>query len=214
MLSLAAHAVIEQSVCGHTAERTGNRSPHYAPHGCFQSACEDEWVFVAAASDGQWTDLCAVTQLKGLAADRSLVTLAGRKEREDEIEAALDAWTQLRGADEIVNLLQARGICAANVVSPFDLPKDEHLRQRSFWQTVSREIAGSDQPQPSLPFRQSTSAYLVRIPAPTLGIDNESVLRERLLLDEKAIETLREAGVIGELAVPAALRAAKSVKKV
>ena len=213
MLSLAAHAVIEQSACGHTAERLGNRSPHYAPHGCFQCAGEDEWVFVAAASDGQWADLCAVTQLTVLASDRGLVTLEGRKEHEDEIDAALGVWTQVLSANDIVKLLQTRGICAATVVSPFDLPNDEHLLQRGFWQTVSREIAGSEQPQPSLPFRQSASAYLVRTPAPTLGVDNQNVLRERLQLAEKDIETLRDAGVIGELAVPAALRGSKSMKK-
>ena len=213
MLSLAAHAVIEQSVCGHTAERLGNRSPHYAPHGCFQCAGEDEWVFVAAASDVQWADLCAVTQLTVLASDRGLVTLEGRKQHEDEIEAALGVWTQVLSANDIVKLLQTRGICAATVVSPFDLPNDEHLLQRGFWQTVSREIAGSEQPQPSLPFRQSGSAYLVRTPAPTLGVDNQNVLRERLHLAEKAIEALRDVGVIGELAVSAALRGSKSMKK-
>ena len=53
----------------------------------------------------------------------------------------------------------------------------------------------------------------MRTPAPTLGVDNQNVLRERLQLAEKDIETLRDAGVIGELAVPAALRGSKSMKK-
>ncbi len=77
--------------------RDGNRHPLAAPHGAFRCADEgdigDRWIAIACWSDEQWP---ALAQRIGLADDAMLASLPGRKEREDEIEARLSAWTATR----------------------------------------------------------------------------------------------------------------------
>lgn len=212
MLPLAAHALVEQSATGRLTPRQGNRHPRHTPHGVFRCAGEDEWVFIAAESDVNWQALCGAMSLEQLANDARLDSAAGRRAAQDQIEAAIASWTKARTASEAVTWLQSHGVCAAHVVSPFELPQDRHLRERGFWQTVERPVAGSQQPQPSLPFRQSARPYAVRTAAPTLGRDNRAVLGELLHLGEEAICELQDAGVIGDMAVPAHLRRAQAAQ--
>jgi len=210
MLPLAAHAILEQSATGRAPERAGNRDPAHVPQGCFRCAGEDEWLFVSVADDAQWRSLCAALRWDAMAADAGLAGAQGRRGRQDRIEAELAAWAGTRGAQAAAAHLQAHAVCAAVVVSPFDLPRDAHLRERGFWQTAQRAIAGSDLPQAALPFRQSGAPYALRTPAPLLGQSTLDVLREYLDLDDAALADLREAGVIGETAVSASQRRART----
>ena len=121
--------------------------------------------------------------------------------REDEIEAAIEAWTSARDPDLIMRDLQARRIVAGVVRSPYDLGTDPHLAARGFWQRSDRAFCGPHL-QPSLPFRESGAPYAVRHAAPTLGEFNRAVLCDILGLSGTELDRLAQVGIIGTEALP------------
>ncbi|HZZ86737.1 MAG TPA: CoA transferase, partial [Caulobacteraceae bacterium] len=96
LFPLAAPWIIEQSVTGKLAPRTGNRHAVFAPHGVFPCDTPDSWVVVAVTDDGAWRALCGAIGRRDLAGDPALETAAGRKAAEDRIERAVAEWTRGR----------------------------------------------------------------------------------------------------------------------
>jgi crotonobetainyl-CoA:carnitine CoA-transferase CaiB-like acyl-CoA transferase len=135
---------------------------------------EDEsWLAVAVDSDEAWRGLCGVLGRGELAAS----TLADRKSREDEVEAAIAAWATDRDAREAAGLLQRHGVAAAPVLATHQLCGDPHLAASEFWATQQRRYLGEHlTPQP--PFRFDGKRPALRRPAPVLGEHTAEVLAE------------------------------------
>ena len=106
MLPMTAPFVIEQSVHGTTAPRSGNAHPLHAPQGIYQCAGDDAWVVVSITSDAQWQALLAVMQAVDLALDPALEKAAGRRTRQEEIDRRINAWTRARSAQSAMAELQ------------------------------------------------------------------------------------------------------------
>ena len=104
--------LIEQLANGVTSQRRANRSPELAPHGLFPCAGDDRWVAIAVRHTVDWLELCRVIGRDDLAARDDLRTLTGRKAVEDEIEAAVTAWTSEHDVWQAAELLQHAGIPA------------------------------------------------------------------------------------------------------
>ncbi len=210
MLTMVAPWIAEQSSNGAVAPRMGARHPGYVPHNCFPSRDEDSWILVTAADDTQWCALAETIGRHDLAADADLRTLAGRRKREDEIEAAVAAWSRGLTADEAMQELQRNGVAAGAVRSPLELLDDPHLNARGFWQWIERAYVGRH-PQPSPAYRESGRPYAIAHPAPTLGQHNHDVLQGILGLPDAEIARLADLGVIGTRAVPPNMRKARAV---
>jgi crotonobetainyl-CoA:carnitine CoA-transferase CaiB-like acyl-CoA transferase len=200
MLSLAAPAIIEQSVTHRLGPRSGNRNALYSPHGCFRCKGKDDWIVIAVANDTQWKSLCEVMGRVDLAEDRDLDTQGGRRRREQEIEAAISAWTAQRSSDEAMALLQNARIPAGVARSVRALLDDPHLRMRGFWRKIDRAFVGNYLSGSSF-YRDEGRAAPIRNAAPTLGEHNITVLAEKLALGEDEMRALSAAGIIGTEAV-------------
>jgi len=201
MLSLVAPSIIEQSVTGRVGPRIGNRHPHYAPHGCFRCGGADDWIVIAIATDAQWKSLCKAIGRPELLNDAGLDHADGRRQRQDQIEEAIGAWTMRHGADEAMALLQAVGV-PAGVARPIPgLLRDPHLVQRGFWRVVPRPFVGQYLAGGTF-YREHDKWAPVRHAAPTLGQHNEQVLAGILGIDAQRLAGLAERGVTGTVAVP------------
>ncbi|RYY31794.1 MAG: CoA transferase [Sphingomonadales bacterium] len=84
--------------------KPGNRSPHRAPQGAYPARGADQWVAIAVRSDAEWAVLAAAAGI----ADPRFAKLAGRKAHEDELDAALSAWT----CGQPLNAPSGAGRCA------------------------------------------------------------------------------------------------------
>jgi crotonobetainyl-CoA:carnitine CoA-transferase CaiB-like acyl-CoA transferase len=171
---------------GDEARPVGNHSERYVPHGVYRCAGTDDWIAIAVTDDAQWRALCAIvptlTSLSGLG-------VAGRRERQEEIDAALALWAlPLSGATAAAELKRA-GVPAASLAASRDLVDSPHLRARGFWEAHGKDIL------PGLPWRASFGR--ANGPAPGLGADTEAVLRDiaDLCLDD--IAALRQSGALG-----------------
>jgi crotonobetainyl-CoA:carnitine CoA-transferase CaiB-like acyl-CoA transferase len=197
MIPFVAPELIAQSALGQTPPRLGNRHPVYVPHGCFRCDGDDQWVAIAVTSDAAWRACCEILQQPALMD----LTIAQRRQRETELETLLSSWAASRNADEAMTQLQRVGVAAGVVRTPMSLDADPHLVARGFWHRHERPFIASHW-HSSAPFREGHDAYPIRRVAPTLGQDNEAILRTRLGLSAADVERLAEADVIGTVPKP------------
>ena len=180
---------------GGSATPNGNRHPEAVPHGVFACEGEDRWCAVSVMGEAQWAGLCEATGRGDWAADEGLRAAAGRKRREDEIEAGLAAWCGERTAEEAQERLQAAGVPAHLVATMADVQHDPQLRHRGhFWETDHPVIG---------PLAYDGPAYLLsetragpHKPAPLLGQHTEQVFRELLGYSEGELAELVASGAI------------------
>jgi crotonobetainyl-CoA:carnitine CoA-transferase CaiB-like acyl-CoA transferase len=164
----------------------GNASDHHAPHGVYRCAGEDEWISLVTTTDREWRRLCSV--VPGLEPMAEL-GFGERQQRRATIDEALAAWLRPKPAAAAEAELLRIGIPAAALANSRDLVNSNHLKQRGFWETHDAGIL------PGLPWRATFGR--VSGPAPELGGDTETVLREVLDLPADEIGALRQSGALG-----------------
>ncbi len=198
-VSPLAPAIMDYAANGRIQCRAGNRLPHAAPHGAFRckdstwnNQPEDRWIALGVFDDAQWAALVEAMGSPAWARDAKFATLAARKQHEDELEAALTEWTREQTAEEVMALLQSKGVPAGVVQNARDMLEDEHLKARGYYVYLDHPEAGVtayDGP----PFRLSKTPGVLRTPAPLLGQHNEQVCKEILgMTDEEIAEALIE----------------------
>jgi benzylsuccinate CoA-transferase BbsF subunit len=180
--------------------RAGNRSPHAVPHGAFPCADEggsgddavrDRWVAIAAWTDDEWDRLAAVIGV----ADASLATFAARHARVDEVEAAVAAWTRVHTRVEVAETLQAIGVEAVPVADFGDVHTDPQVAGRDHFVALEHPFMGPGLYERN-GFRLSDAPSGYSRSGPTLGQDNDWVLRDLLGLTDREISTLLESGAL------------------
>jgi crotonobetainyl-CoA:carnitine CoA-transferase CaiB-like acyl-CoA transferase len=196
MMPFASPWIIAHSMDGKEPQRYGNRHPDFVPHGCFRCAGADNWIVIAMSGDAMWPKLSALIGRPDWGADPALATAAGRRRIEDEIEAAIEAWTATLEADEAMALLQRVGVAAGVARLPADLLSDPQLSARGFLQDVDRPFIGRH-PQPTMPFREGAVPFAIRRAPPTLGEHNREILGGMLGLSDREIEELARERIIG-----------------
>ncbi|MGP3775787.1 CoA transferase [Streptomyces sp. SDT5-1] len=172
-----------------TAEHP-NRSPHAVPHGVYPAAGDDRWVAVSVTDDAQWRTLAHLAELPHAAGD-----FDERRAHEDEIDAALAAWTRGHDAHKLAELLQSEGIAAAVVATGRDLVEaDEQLAARGFHPVLDHPLTGPVRHEGIVARLTATPGGLDR-PAPLLGQHTHEVLRELLGLSDRRLAALAAEGV-------------------
>ncbi len=132
-VALLGSSILEYTANGRVPERPGNRSRDYCPHGAYPCWGNDRWCAIAVGSDDDWRRLCEAIGRADLLEDERLRALEGRKAHEDEVDAAVAAWTRERDAWQAMHYLQGRGIMAAVVEDLEDVvARDPHMRAQHF----------------------------------------------------------------------------------
>ena len=197
VLQQGVHGTIAQGLNGAPPPRTGNRHPVFTPHGVFACAEPDNWLVVAVTGDEQWPGLCQVIGRADLGADPALSSAEGRRDQEDEIEAAIAVWAKTLAGDDAMQALQDAGVAAGVARRPSELSQDPAYQARGFWRDMDREVVGV-KPQPQTPWRFNGERGPLRRPSPLLGEHNGEVLGRVLGLTADEIAALEGAGIIGD----------------
>ena len=178
LFQLGADAIIAEQASGAPSQRGGSRRGGMAPCCVVRGAGEEQaWLAVTVDSDDAWQALCQGLGRADLAADSALATLAGRKAREAELEAAVAVWAADKTPRDAALLLQKHGVPAAPVLAIHDLSADPQLAASGFWARQQRRYVGEHlTPQP--PFRIDGARPILRRPAPVLGEHTAEVLAE------------------------------------
>jgi crotonobetainyl-CoA:carnitine CoA-transferase CaiB-like acyl-CoA transferase len=193
---LVAAPLLEYLLTGRTPRRKGNASDVFAPHGCYPTRGEDQWITLVVRTDVEWRALLAVMDDDPSLGDPHYATLRGRLARRDALDQAIGALTGQRDRDDLFRDLQAAGVPAAPVSTPPDLLGNEHLLVRRFWAIVERQHVDTHL-YPSRFLTMTGTPPKYDKPAPTLGEDNELVLAKRLGLSSEKMADLERRGIIG-----------------
>jgi crotonobetainyl-CoA:carnitine CoA-transferase CaiB-like acyl-CoA transferase len=108
----------------------------------------------------------------------------------------VEEWLQsFPTRDEPIALIQKAHILCTPVLDTEGVMNDPHNVTRNALQEVEQPGVGTLK-FPKAPFRFSDSIVEISGPAPSLGADNEWVLREVLSYSEEKIEQLNRAGIM------------------
>ncbi len=194
LVSILPEGVLPFTMRGEQPERMANRDPQVAPHGIYRCAGEDRWVSIAARDDGEWRTLARLIDAT-LATDARFSTVAGRKQHEDALDAAIAGWTSTRNASAVTDELQAARIPAAPVMDMQEVGDDPHLNQRGFYVQLDHPEAGR-QKHAGIPWKFHGTPLAITEPAPCMGEDNEYVVMELLGRSREEYERLLADGVL------------------
>ena len=187
-------SILEYTTSGRVQTRNGNRSHHSAPQGVYQcesipldGRIEERWCAISVSNNQEWQSLCEVIARPDLADDERFSTFGARKEREDEIDSVISAWTANRRAEGVMLQLQAGGVAAGVVQNAKDLlVSDPQLGHSTHYREVVHAETGKsayDGP----PFSISDTVLDVR-PAPLLGEHNDYIFRDLLSVEDEEID--------------------------
>lgn len=186
-------ALLARTTTGAAPERRSTSMPRMAPEGVYRCLGPDRWVAITVTDDCAWRALCRVIARPDLDA---LAPVEQRVERANEIDAAIAAWTAPRSAPLVAEFLQAAGVAAGMVQDGRDLVEhDPQLRARGFYPVVEHPRAGAFVHE-GVPIRLAATPGGVWEPAPLLGADTDSVLRDLGGLSATEIEALRATGAL------------------
>jgi formyl-CoA transferase len=198
----------------HAAVRGQNTQPHghhhtaVVPLGVF--ACQEGYVMLQATGSGdgsQWARFCRAAGLDDMIADPRFDNAVHRIANRVEVIRRLEAWFRKQPtAEATAELLQAKGVPAAPVMTPLDVISHPHVEARGLFRDLYHPILDRVVPTMLAPYKYSKTPVSVETGAPLLGQHNEDVLRTVLSLSDNEIAALTARGVISQDAKVARLR--------
>ena len=184
--------VPEYSAFGAVREPGGSALPGIAPSNAYR--CLDGVVLIAGNGDSIFKRLMQVIAREDLGNDPELGNNAGRVTRVQELDAAIEAWTQTRSVTEVLAALGEASVPAGRVYTAKDIVEDPHYRARDMiLQQHTRD--GHEIEVPGIVPKLLGTPGSVRSSAPKLGDDTDAVLAE-LGMGPEAIAQLRAKNIV------------------
>ncbi|MXW23711.1 MAG: CoA transferase [Chloroflexi bacterium] len=184
---------------GRSLEYNGNEDAMMAPHGAYPCRSDDgasaTWVAIAIRNDDEWASFARLVGGDELAGEPRYALASQRLERAAELDEIVAEWTQSRTAEAIETMLQDAGIPVHRASNASDLAADPQLAHRGHFIELEHPIHGTTHVENSRFTLSRTPARVERV-APTLGRDQDLVLREILQYPEPDIEELLLSGAL------------------
>jgi crotonobetainyl-CoA:carnitine CoA-transferase CaiB-like acyl-CoA transferase len=175
--------------------RTGNRDPEQAPQGMYRCNSEESWFAITARNDAEWEALARVIGREDLLADARFTTVAGRYEHHDELDVAIQAWTEHLDPLDAFHTLQRAGVTAAPQFTEEMLARDAHVAAREWIRPMTSRDVGT---YPHIGYAFGGVPQAWDRGSPGLGEDNDYVFRKVVQLDDDEYQRLVDAKVIAE----------------
>lgn len=194
----AAHEISVQAVSGSRGKvqptRTGRHHFAVCPYGLFE--VKGEYIFIAAAAEHQWPQVCAAVGRPELASDPRFADHRSRLERLGEVVDLIERW--LDGFDtpaQAVARLRDARIPVAPVLSVTEAMNHPHIRGRGTVKTVHDRVWGEVE-LPGFPLRFGAFPEPLVLEAPFLGEHNEEILEGHLGMSPERIKELEGESVL------------------
>lgn len=191
---MVAQYMAAYAVTGEPARPLPARSFGWAVYDVFDTS-DDERVFVAVVTDGQWRAFCEAFDLAALAARDGLATNPQRVDAREWLIPELAEVLARRTLAETCELCEAAGVGFAPIRSPDELFDDPHLSQPGARVDVELED-GTRTWLPALPLELDGRRPRGRGKPPRLG-EHTAEVAEELGYRSEEIERLVAAGVLG-----------------
>lgn len=190
-------AFLDYTLNGREGRPLGNRLAHPAaiPHGAYRCKGEDRWCTISVSCEEEWQAFCQALGWPSWTQETRFASITARLQHADELDRLVEAWTQERSAEEVMEILQNAGVPAGVVENAQDLlDKDEHLRARGFYEEAWHPTIGRKKFE-GVVAKMSETPGRVRRGAPLLGEFNEFVFGEILGLSAEELKACYAEGV-------------------
>lgn len=180
-------------VNGRSPSRTGNRAGGPPVNNAFR--VRDGWIYIATGGrENMWQALCGLMNKRDWLDDPRFSTKANRIANSNEVDNALQSFLNEMVQAEALSLLEQSGIPAAPVRTPMEAIKDDYLFERKAFVYVE----GLGRPTPVTGDMWHFSRSDVQMgPLPQVGEHTQELLSTLLSYQDKTIDELRKARVIG-----------------
>ena len=165
-------AFLRYRLTGEAWQANGNADPHMSPHGVFPSLGDNRWIAIACRDD----------------ADREALSAVINGE-------AIEEWTAARSAEAAMTALQAAGVPAHAVQDSAACFADPQLQHRNHFLELEHPTQGKSVVEGARVMFARTPAARAQV-APTMGADNDAVLRELLGYSDDRIVELAVSGAL------------------
>ena len=189
-----APAILDHQVNGRLATRHGNRDAAMSPHGVYPVRGDDRWIAIAVATDAQWAALCGV--LGWSPSEGRLDGAAARRARAEALDERLARDTAAWSGPELEARLVAAGVPASLVLNGEDVARDAQLAARGHFLEIPHPEGGTTTIEGPRTLLSETPGRPGR-EVPTLGRDNDRILRDILGYDDERIAEIVIAGALG-----------------
>ncbi|MCR4392867.1 MAG: CoA transferase [Dehalococcoidales bacterium] len=187
--------ILNYTLNGDAPVPEGNSSPKYAPHGIYRCRGKDRWCAIAVTSEEEWQRFKQVLDYPEWAEDSCFASMESRVQNRQALDEFVQRWTSNLEAEDVMSLLQSRGIPAGVVQNAADLADDPQLNYRDFFIHIEHPLLGETRADACpLKFSFSPAEYLRS--APDIGQDNDYVFRELLGISDSELNRLKENDVI------------------
>jgi benzylsuccinate CoA-transferase BbsF subunit len=194
--SLLGPKYLQYSVNRREPQPEGNRSLIAAPYGPYQCKGDDRWCVIAVYTEDEWQRFAALMTSAGLKAAAKFSTHLQRLRHKEELDRWVSSWTIEHDAYEVMETLQAIGVCAAVVQDVEDqFKRDKQYAATGFLVNMTEPEAG-DVVTENVPMRLSETPGKVRGLAPLMGEHTHEIARNLLGLSDAEIARLEEEKVL------------------
>jgi len=198
IMNMLATEFLRESVEPGSMTAKGNRNEFDAPNSLFQCKGKDQWCAVSVNSDEQWLGLCRVMQRSDLASDNNYVSAELRLQHRDKLEALVATWCRGKSNYQIMQLCQAQGVPAGNMLRLPEFLENQHYHARKFFRSIYQPTVGrtletenspvgfcETLPEPEIVRAPSMAEHTREIAQEVLGLTNQEVDR---LIQEEVLE--------------------------
>ena len=157
-----------------------------APHGVYKTLGYRKWIAIAVFNDDAWQNLKKVMGNPAWAEDEKYADFTSRKANELELNARIEAWTEVQYGDVVMEKLLAAGVPAGIVNDARGAIEDKHLIERDFWAYLDHSEVGRTLYNRA-PFMLTKTPVQMNTAAPLLGEHTKEILTGFLGYSEEEI---------------------------
>jgi len=175
-VAILENAINRYFITGETPKPVGNRHPSITPFEAFKCA-GTEYVVLAAGNDKLWANFCKLVNREELIGDPRFKTNALRTENHTELKPIMDEILSVKTSAEWVKLFDDNNIPCTTINSVDKVVANPQVLARDMIVEVEHPVIGA-QKLAGIPIKFSKTPGTIHKPAPTLGEDNEKILKE------------------------------------
>jgi len=134
--------VLDYSANKRELKLRGNQSPCAAPHGAYRCRGIDRWVAITVQTDSEWEGFCEVVGNPAWTKDAKFSTIEGRVNNSDELDIHVNKWAEKHTAEQVMQMMQSKGVAAGVVATAQDSESDPQLDAYDFFHEIEHPYLG------------------------------------------------------------------------
>ena len=185
--------VPEYDGAGIVREPSGSTLTGIVPTNTYPCA-DGRHVIIGGNGDSIFRRLMHAAGRDDLAGDPRLSDNAGRVAHQREVDDAIARWTRSLDTDRVLGILDDAGVPAGPIYSVADMVDDPQYNARGLFETV--DVGGEPLRIPALTPKLDRTPGETLWPGPEVGAHNREIYVDRLGLDEAALRSLEDDGIV------------------